>query len=318
MKDLISIIVPIYKVENFLNRCIESIVSQTYDNIEIILVDDGSPDNCPIICDEWAKKDGRVKVIHKKNGGLSDARNAGIDNASGEYVLFVDADDSIDVSLCEKVMTFMRPEIDIVSFGYRRVYDDCGDPATGDMTFELYDNEEAFRRYINRTPFTHMAWDKLYRRTLFEGVRFIKGRLAEDMAMTYLLFAKARKVGHLNYSLYLYYIRENSIMGTGKLQLVLDAYKGECEAYQFGCINYPKLQTENDTRFLNQSMKVYLKLTKITRYASEVSQNDLQIVDKNIKKIHRAKLSIKTKIFYLVFSLNKTLAWILFRVLKLS
>lgn len=318
MRDLISIIVPIYKVESYLSRCIESIVCQTYGNIEIILVDDGSPDNCPIICDEWAKKDARVKVIHKKNGGLSDARNAGIDSAIGEYVLFVDADDSIDVSLCEKVMTFMRPDIDIVSFGYRRVYDNCEELVTGDMTFELYDNEEAFRRYINRTPFTHMAWDKLYRRTLFEGVRFIKGRLAEDMAMTYLLFAKARKVGYLNYSLYFYYIRENSIMGTGKLQLVLDAYKGECEAYQFGCTNYPKLRIENDTRFLNQSMKVYLKLTKISRYASKVSQKDLQIVYRNIKKIHRAQFPTKTKMFYFVFSLNKTLAWILFKVLKLS
>ena len=318
MKDLISIIVPIYKVETYLNRCIESITCQTYGNIEIILVDDGSPDNCPIVCDKWAKRDGRIKVIHKKNGGLSDARNAGIDIATGEYVLFVDADDYIEASLCEKVMEVMQPEIDIISFGYRRVYDSHKETVTGDMSFELYDNEEAFQRYINRSPFTHMAWDKMYRRILFDGIRFINGRLAEDIAMTYLLFAKARKVGHLNNTLYSYYIRGNSIMGTGKLQLVLDAYLGECEAYQFGCNTYPQFQIENDTRFLNQSMKAYLKLTKIERYRSKVSQKDVHRVEANIQKICRAGLPANTRMFYAVFSFNKTLSWLLFNMLKLS
>ena len=94
-KDLISIIIPIYKVEKFLDRCVESVVNQTYSNLEIILVDDGSPDNCPYMCDEWAEKDSRIKVIHKLNGGLSDARNEGLKSSTGKYVGFVDSDDWI-------------------------------------------------------------------------------------------------------------------------------------------------------------------------------------------------------------------------------
>lgn len=97
----ISVIVPVYKVENFLDRCVESIVGQTYENLEIILVDDGSPDNCPAMCDKWAEKDGRIKVIHKENGGVSSARNAALDIVSGDYICFVDSDDWIDPGMYE-------------------------------------------------------------------------------------------------------------------------------------------------------------------------------------------------------------------------
>ena len=122
MEPLISVIVPIYNVEKYLNRCIESIVNQIYKNLEIILVDDGSPDNCPQICDEWKEKDNRIKVIHKENGGLSDARNAGIRNASGEYISFVDADDTIEINTylnIKNVINQCKP--DIIDFGWQYV-----------------------------------------------------------------------------------------------------------------------------------------------------------------------------------------------------
>lgn len=102
MKEYVSIVVPVYKVEQYLDRCVNSIICQTYKKLEIILVDDGSPDECPKMCEKWAKKDSRVKVIHKKNGGLSDARNKGIDIATGEYLLFVDSDDYLELDACEK------------------------------------------------------------------------------------------------------------------------------------------------------------------------------------------------------------------------
>lgn len=147
MEKLISIIVPIYKVENYLIRCIESIVCQTYENIEIILVDDGSPDKCPMICDEWAKKDERIKVIHKKNGGLSDARNAGITIAQGEFLLFVDSDDCIEKDLCESCMNVMDADVDIVAFNYRRVYDTYSENKKECGVFEKFSNLEGFKRY---------------------------------------------------------------------------------------------------------------------------------------------------------------------------
>ena len=118
MKGKISVIVPVYKAESYLDRCVESIVNQTYKNLEIILVDDGSPDNSPKMCDDWAKKDERIKVIHKKNGGVSSARNAGINEATGEFVQFVDSDDYIDLSFCEQLVTPFEGGVDLVVSGF--------------------------------------------------------------------------------------------------------------------------------------------------------------------------------------------------------
>ena len=124
-KSLISVIVPVYKVENFLDRCVESIVGQTYENLEIILVDDGSPDNCPAICDNWAKKDGRIKVIHKENGGLSSARNAGLDVVTGEYFGFIDSDDWIEKDFFEFLITnALKENADISRCGLYLDYED--------------------------------------------------------------------------------------------------------------------------------------------------------------------------------------------------
>ena len=110
MGELISVIIPIYNVEAYLDECIASVIAQTYSNLEIILVDDGSPDNCPQMCDEWAAKDSRIRVIHKENGGLSDARNAGIDIATGEYIAFVDSDDWIVPEMYEKMLAALKTE----------------------------------------------------------------------------------------------------------------------------------------------------------------------------------------------------------------
>ena len=117
VKKMISVVVPIYNVSKYLPKCIESILHSTYKNLEVILVDDGSTDECPTICDDYAKKDSRIKVIHKKNGGLSDARNKGLDIATGEYISFIDSDDYIDADLYESVIKEFDENIDVVVFG---------------------------------------------------------------------------------------------------------------------------------------------------------------------------------------------------------
>ena len=318
MEKLISIIVPIYKVENYLIRCIESIVCQTYENIEIILVDDGSPDKCPMICDEWAKKDGRIKVIHKKNGGLSDARNAGITIAQGEFLLFVDSDDCIEKDLCESCMNVMDEDVDIVAFNYRRVYDTYSENKKECGVFEKFSNLEGFKRYINRTPFTHMAWDKLYRKCVFEDVRYPVDRLAEDMATTYKTFKNANKVGYLDRVLYNYFIRSDSIMGGKSLKLLLDAYQGEVEAYKYGNKYYPTLLVQNNTRFLNQSMKTYLKLIKNFSNNNEGIEDERKSVLINIQEIDKRHMPFKTMLFYCCFRFNKDFAWMVFKKFHLS
>lgn len=141
-KNCISIIVPVYMVEQYLNRCVNSIINQTYGNLEILLVDDGSLDDCPSMCDIWAKKDERIKVIHKKNGGLSDARNKGIDEATGEYLLFVDSDDYLEEDACEKLLcTMKKTDADFVVGVIREIRDN-------NIFYQKNDNILFYRRDI--------------------------------------------------------------------------------------------------------------------------------------------------------------------------
>lgn len=316
MKDLVSIIVPVYNVEKFLDKCITSIKKQTYKNIEIILVDDGSVDSCPAMCDKYATEDGRIKVIHKENGGLSSARNAGLDIASGEYVLFVDSDDYIEAELCETVLAYMSEDVDIVAFGFKRVFDEGEEKVEFTGRAISVSKPELFQAYINRENFTHMVCDKMFRHNLFQNMRFIEGRLAEDLAISYKLFGNARKAVAIDTCFYNYYTRSNSIMGAGSIKLCLDTYKGECEAYSYTCTYYPLYQKANNTRFINQSMKTYLKLIK--RYGEQYQNEDLEFVKQNIDKIDKFNIGIAAKLFYFVFKISKDLAWLLFKVLKLS
>lgn len=215
---LISVIVPIYKVELYLDRCIQSIVEQTYSNLEIILVDDGSPDHCPGICDAWAKRDERIHVIHKKNGGLSDARNVGIDQSNGDWILFVDSDDYILPSICErlfKAAQATQSDIAICSF-----FMDYGDrkaslkPLIKDKQ-KVLSRDEVMEFYFCCRPveFT-VAWNKLYRRKIFfdeQRVRYPVGWLHEDEFTTYKTFYSAHRVVWIQDELYGYVQRDGSI-----------------------------------------------------------------------------------------------------------
>ena len=211
---LISVVVPIYNVEQYLERCVNSILQQTYQNLEIILVDDGSPDNSGAICDSYSFLDQRIKVIHRRNGGLSDARNVGLDMASGEFIAFVDSDDTIMPEMIEKL--FQRIDIDQsdMSFcGYRQVNQD------GDILSEvvLPDNVltgfDALRvSYENQGVLFTLTWNKLYKRRLFENIHFPVGKYHEDEYTTYLLIDRCSRISVLREPLYLYMQRNNSIM----------------------------------------------------------------------------------------------------------
>ncbi len=211
----ISVIVPVYKVEPYLRECVDSILAQTFTDFEIILVDDGSPDNCGIICDEYAEKDNRIIVIHQENGGLSAARNAGLDVARGEYVSFIDSDDVVspeyleilygqlvnnrcDISICDNIeFTKECSQIEHIVNGYLTV--------TGrDATKGIYDNKK-------RVPV--MAWGKIYKIKLFENTRFPEGRIHEDNYIVPILLYRSEKVCIVKSKLYAYRQRDNSIMG---------------------------------------------------------------------------------------------------------
>lgn len=213
MKPLISVIIPVYRVEEYLNECMESIVHQTYQNLEIILVDDGSPDNCPQMCDEWAKKDYRIKVIHKENGGLSSARNAALEIFKGEYVAFVDSDDWVDIHLYETLYSdIIAHDADISVIGTWKVYDNRKENITKNFKEREFTGEQALHDFLYlRNNLAGGTWDKLFRRELFTDLRFPEGLNAEDRYTHAVLYSKIKKLHFNPQPMYYYRYRENSI-----------------------------------------------------------------------------------------------------------
>lgn len=232
MSELISVIVPVYNVEKYLARCVESIRKQTYQNLEIILVDDGSPDECPRICDQFALADARIRVIHKPNGGLSDARNAGIEAASGTYIGFVDSDDYIHPQMYMDLWKSLKDEnADIAVCGVKKVSEEDREvPGSPENSVRVYSGREAVANLFDASLYLQsvVAWNKLYRRTLFDGVRYPVGKLHEDEFTTYTLFYKSDKVVYNAGIYYYYYQRADSIMGERKFSFSYDGL----EAYE--------------------------------------------------------------------------------------
>lgn len=213
MKEaLISVIVPVYNVEKYLDECVESIVNQTYKNLEIILVDDGSTDNSGKICDELAKKDNRIHVIHKENGGLSDARNVGIDVSTGDYIQFIDSDDYIEHDMIEfLVSNIIKYNADIsICSNYIFDEEECINQSTGEVC--LYNRLEILQEVLLDEKIRCYAWNKLFRKELFKEIRFPKGKILEDILTIPKLFEKANTVIFNDVAKYYYRQREGSIL----------------------------------------------------------------------------------------------------------
>lgn len=207
----VSVIVPIYKVESYLDQCVQSIVDQTYKNLEIILVDDGSPDHCPAMCDAWAAKDGRVQVIHKENGGFSSARNAGLDAATGTYIQFVDSDDWIEPNMVEAlVICAQQTHADIVRCGY---YEEDGlQHLAFCSTAQTHcpDQNTLIVDLMNDGLMSGALWNKLYRHSALGETRFRNG-YSEDILFNYLLLAKEPKVVYVSEAYYHYRVNNGSV-----------------------------------------------------------------------------------------------------------
>lgn len=207
--QLVSIIVPVYNVENYLPKCIDSILSQTYTHIEVILVDDGSKDNCPRICDEYASKDSRVRVIHQANGGRSRARNVGIDAAIGDYIMFVDADDWVDVDYVERLYELaITNNAQLVVGRYRLVYSDyVQDESTGEvLVLEGQKPLEFYVRGRGNYQNANAVWVKLYQKELLEGIRFVEGKYFEDVMFVTKVYNKCTKCVYYDQAFYNYNI----------------------------------------------------------------------------------------------------------------
>ena len=230
-EPLISVIVPVYNVEKYLDKCVGSIVNQTYKNLEIILVDDGSPDNCPKMCDDWARKDKRIKVIHKKHGGVSDARNKGIEIASGEYIGFVDSDDYVEKNYIFVLYDLVKRYnvMLAVADNYIEYMDGC---IFNNSTYEEYEtNPEKFfyKMLWGIRDLDNGPWTKLYKKDLFNNIRFPVEKNYEDTATLYKIVDKCDKIAIKSVPIYHYMKRKDSItqgkFNKKKLELIDATYQ---------------------------------------------------------------------------------------------
>ena len=300
----ISIIVPIYKVEKYLRRCIESLIHQDYPDIEIILVDDGSPDNCGTICDEYAQKDTRIKVIHQQNGGLSSARNTGIDVAQGDYLMFVDSDDWVEPNYCSTAINkAVENKCDIVVFGYYNIYKDHIDITQ--RKEKLFNSIDAIIE-LHGGQIESFAWNKIYKADLFKtGIRYPKGRLFEDIGTTYLLFHQANAVYQASGATYNYQKREDSILGKKmNAKDAIDWFDLEMERLQFMRQNYPDI-TEKLWKYYGQKVLFLCKVLsnfpnqkgKIREMESFLITHQQQIKNTGVKDIELNLLYISPFLF---------------------
>jgi glycosyltransferase involved in cell wall biosynthesis len=246
---LISVVVPVYNVAYYLPKCIDSLLEQTYSNLEIILVNDGSTDESPQICLKYEKKDQRIKIINKSNGGLSEARNFGIDRATGTYLAFVDSDDHVHKNMFSILMTtILKHGADIAICGHYIEENGKLQPNRYDNTTIRYSREEALEAILMDKEINSFAWDKLYRSSLFSAIRYPLGRIFEDTATTYKVFDLANSVVRVNQALYYYLKRDDSITKTKSLKKYYDNFLGFYERFEFVNEKMPHLKP--NARFL--------------------------------------------------------------------
>lgn len=293
--ELISIIVPVYNVQAYLERCLDSILGQSYTNIEILTVDDGSTDESGRICDEYEKKDARIHVIHKKNGGLSDARNAGMEAAHGSYLMFVDSDDVVDRRIVEKLYRMVcrhRADVGICD----PVHCSPGEQASFVYTEKemLFSPEEAIAEMLYQKSFLMAAWGKLYSAKLLKQIQFPVGMLFEDSAVMYRIFDRAKRIVHSPSRLYGYLHRENSIT-TGKFSkrdLDILTICGEMERYFAG--RSAELRAAVTSYHMSAAFRIYLNAPRTEEYKDAVSACK-RYLDDNYRKVQRDR-SIRKKL----------------------
>lgn len=302
MKELISVIIPVYNVEIYLENCINSVLNQSYKNIEIILVDDGSIDNSGKLCDEFALKDSRIKVFHKNNGGLSDARNKGIELSNGKYLVFIDSDDVVnyrfieylvnlvkdtgcDIGICDPVHCYPNKQINYVDESERHIYS----------------SKDAICEMLYQKSFLVSAWGKIYPKKYFDELRFPVGIIFEDSAIMYKIFAKAQRIAYGNAKLYGYMHRENSIT-TKKFS------KRDCDIIII-CDQIvddmgnksPELQKAAASYQTVGALRIYLNAKGNAEFDEEVKQC-IQIIKQNGKCVlFNTRARRKTRIAILMF-----------------
>ena len=283
--DLISIIIPVYKVEKYLEKCIESVLKQTYTNLQIILVDDGSPDNCGKICDEYAKKDSRIEAIHKANGGLSDARNVGISKAKGRYIGFVDSDDYIKEDMYEILLNLIKKyDADVSICNLYDVIDGNECIRNKENGIREYSRIDILKEILLDKNIQSYAWNKLYKKELFDEIKYPIGKKYEDIGTTFYLFEKCNKIVVTSEPEYYYLKRADSLVNNVTESTILDYTEIIIQRYLYIKQNIKELRKYNN---------YYLAKTLITAHNDiENLENISEEMQQRYKKLYELVLEI--------------------------
>lgn len=318
-KDLITIVIPIYKVEKYLKKCVESIINQTYKHLEIILVDDGSPDNCPKMCDEYACKDYRIKVIHKENGGLSSARNAGIDIAKGKYITFVDSDDYVTKDYIEYMYTIIKQNnVKMSTCETKIIYDEKNIlEKEKDDNIQILSNRDLFYNILFDKRSDVSAYSKLYDIELFNEIRYPNGVVYEDTATTYKLIEKCDRIAVGSKECYYYFTRPGSISKVkGFNKNELDYIKNTEEMLDYLKNKYPNLEEAINRYDLYSNFRILRLLIFTKPRNKEMEKQTFNKIKENRKVVFKYKDTPKRDKMAIILSFFGVnifkIAWILY------
>lgn len=318
MNDKISVIVPVYNVEKYIKQCLESILNQTYKNLEIIIVDDGTKDSSGKICDEISKSDSRIKIIHQKNQGLSGARNTGLKNTTGEYITFVDSDDYIGNKMFEKMLSTLKTNnANIVECG--TIYCDEEGKYIKENTknkIEIYEKDIQIKELIFSGNITTMSCGKLYKKDLFKNFEFPIGKYHEDTFTTYKLLHNSQKIIILNQGFYYYRQVYGSIMNSNFNIKHLDSIEAVLERSKFIEKYYPQYKKYDYANICYSCCKVYERII-LSNFNDEEIEKKLQILIRRylVYFLFNSNSRKITKLFAAICSINMSLCKNFYKIL---
>ena len=313
MKQLITIIVPIYKAEKYLDKCIESLVNQTYTNIEIILVNDGSPDNCFSICERWKRIDDRIVVLNKENGGQSDARNAGMKIAKGKYFIFVDSDDYVSKDYVGDLFDILKANKADIAVGKMEKFLEGSslESRQNDREYILtFNSTEAIQDFLYEKHFVTSVTAKIYKRELFDGIEFPKGKKYEDLYVLYKIVSKCNTVVYGNKPVYYYMIRRDSTIGTLDPVKNKDFLLAAKEVHTY-VLNYCyTIRKAADFKLFQAAIEMFVHLPKKTNnYEQKSYKEELweYIIKYRLQIVQDKNCRFKYRILALVSFLGQTI-----------
>lgn len=309
-KPLVSVVIPVYNVEKYLDRCIQSVIEQTYTNLEIILVDDGSTDKSPELCDQYARKDKRIVIIHKKNGGLSSARNAGIEKSKGDYIAFIDSDDYIAPSHIQLLVTpALTYDADISICGEQVIkLGKQPKPIKKQLSCSIISKEEALADILTEHNFTVSVHSKLYKRTLFKNISFPVGKLYEDNGCTHKLILKSKRITYSTNKTYYYCLRNNSITSSSYDTKKLDYISLVDQACEEILKAYPQLLYACKNRRAKARISI-LRQILVSKCVSPTCKRQTEEIISHIKEnafdlIKYARINVRIAVILILINPN--------------